>query len=141
MLNDCHTRACDGHLSRLATTQKILRVDYLWPTLIKDCIESVKKCHLCQVFSQKMRSHPAPMFPVITVGPFTKWAIDYTTCNPSSARGHCYTIVAIDYFTKWVKAMPTFKYDGETVALFLFDQIIARFDVPREIVTDHGSHF
>jgi hypothetical protein len=81
------------------------------------------------------------MFPVITVGPFTKWGIDYTTCNPPSARGHRYIIVAVDYFTKWVEAMPTFKDDGEIATLFLFNQIIARFGVPREIVIDHGSHF
>jgi hypothetical protein len=37
--------------------------------------------------------------------------------------------------------MPTFKNDGETAALFLFNQIIARFDIPREIVIDHGNHF
>ena len=42
---------------------------------------------------------------------------------------------------KWVEAMPTFKDDGETTTLFLFNQIIARFDIPREIVTNHGSHF
>jgi hypothetical protein len=88
-----------------------------------------------------MRAHPALMFPIITVGPFTKWGIDYTTCNPPSARGHHYIIVVVDYFTKWVEAMPTFKDDGKTTTLFLFNQIIARFDVLREIVTDHGSHF
>jgi hypothetical protein len=141
VLNDFHTKAYGGHFSGLETTQKILRAGYFWPTLIKDCIKSVEKCHLCQIFSQKMRAHPAPMFPVITVGPFTKWGIDYTTCNPPSAKGHRYIIVAVDYFTKWVEAMPMFKYDGKTGALFLFNQIIARFDVPREIVTDHGSHF
>jgi hypothetical protein len=130
VLNDCHTGACGGHLSGLATTQKILRAGYFWPTLIKDCIESVKKCHPCQIFSRKMRAHPAPMFPVITVGPFTKWGIDYTTCKPPSARGHRYIIVAIDYFTKWVEAIPTFKDDGETASLFLFNQIIARFGSP-----------
>jgi hypothetical protein len=81
------------------------------------------------------------MFPVITIGPFKTCGIDYTTCNPPSARGHRYIIVAVDYFTKWVEAMLTFKYDGETMALFLFNQIIAWFGVPREIVTDHGSHF
>jgi transposase InsO family protein len=42
---------------------------------------------------------------------------------------------------KWVEAMPMFKDDGETTTLFLFNQIIARFGVPREIFTDHGSHF
>jgi hypothetical protein len=141
VLNDFHTRACGGHLSRLETTQKILRASYFWLTLIKDCIESVKKCHPCKIFSQKMRAHPAPMFPVIIVGLFTKWGIDYTTCNPPSTRWHRYIIVAVYYFKKWVEAMPSFKYDGETTTLFLFNQIIARFGVPRDIVTDHGSHF
>jgi hypothetical protein len=88
-----------------------------------------------------MREHPAPMFPVITVSPFTKWGIDYTTCNPSSSRGHHYIIVVVDYFTKWVEAMPMFKEDGETATLFLFNQIIKRFCISREIFTDHGSHF
>jgi hypothetical protein len=81
------------------------------------------------------------MFPVITVGPFTKWGIDYTTCHPASARGHRYIIIAVDYFTKWVEAMPMFKDDGETTTLFIFNQIVARLDISREIVTDHGSHF
>jgi hypothetical protein len=88
-----------------------------------------------------MRAHPTPMFPVITVGPFTKWGIDYTTCNPPLARAHSYIIVSIDYFTKWVEAMPTFKDGGETAALLLFNQIIEKFGILREIVTDHGSHF
>jgi hypothetical protein len=141
VLIDFHTRACGGHLFGLETTQNILRAGYFWPTLIKYCIELVNKCHPCQIFSWKMRAHLAPMFPVITVGPFTKWGIDYTSCNAPSTKGHLYIIVVVDYFTKWVEAMPMFKDDGETVALFLFKQIIARFDVPKEIVTDHGSHF
>ena len=88
-----------------------------------------------------MRAHNTSMFPIITIGPFTKWGIAYTTCNPPSTRGNRYIIVVVDYFTKWVEAMPTFKDDGETTTLFFLNQIIARFDVPREIVTDHGSHF
>jgi hypothetical protein len=116
-----------------------------------------------------MRAHPSPMFLVITIIPFTKWGIDYTTCNPpsargnhyimiavdyftkwgidyttcnpASARGNCYIIIAVDYFIKWVEVMPMFKDDGETATLFLFKKIIARFDVPKEIFTEHGSHF
>ena len=63
------------------------------------------------------------------------------TCNPASAGGHKHIIVAIDYFTKWAKAMPTFKVDGETTTFFVFNQIIARFGIPKFIVIDHGSHF
>ena len=88
-----------------------------------------------------MWSHLAPLFPVISLGPFRKWGIDYMTCNPASAGGHKYIIVAVDYFTKWAEAMPTFKADRETTTFFVFNHIIARFGIPKVIVTDHGSHF
>jgi hypothetical protein len=63
------------------------------------------------------------------------------TCHPHSARGHGYIIVAIDYFTKWVEAMPTFDNTRRTAALFIFNHIIARFGVPQDIVIDHSIHF
>lgn len=37
--------------------------------------------------------------------------------------------------------MPTIVNDGETIALFLFNQVISCFRIPKEIVTDHGIHF
>ena len=37
--------------------------------------------------------------------------------------------------------MPTYVEDEKTAALFLFNHIIARFDIPRAIVIDHASHF
>ena len=109
--------------------------------IFKDCVEAVKHCHPCQLYTRKMRSHPTPLFPVISVGPFMKWGIDYVTCNPVSAGGHKYIIVVVDYFTKRAEAMPTFKADGETAAFFMFNQIIARFGIPKVIVIDHGSDF
>jgi hypothetical protein len=62
-------------------------------------------------------------------------------CKPTSAGGHGYIIVTVDYFKKWAEAMPTFLNDGRTAALFLFNHIITRFGVPHAIVTDHGAHF
>lgn len=47
----------------------------------------------------------------------------------------------INYFTKWLEAIPTFRADGEIVTLFLFNQVICHFGVPLSIVIDHGSHF
>jgi hypothetical protein len=141
VLNDCQKGACGGHLFELAITQKILRAGYFWPTIFKYYIEAVKKCHPYQVFTQKMRSHLAPLHPVITVGPFTKWGVDFLDCSPTSAGGHQHIIMVINYFTKWVEAMLTMKSDGKTVAFFIFNQIIGRFSVLSEIVTNHGSHF
>ena len=72
VLNDSHSGACGGHLSGLAMAQKILRAEYFWPTIFKDCVEAVKRCHPCQLYTRKMWSHPAPLFPVVSVGPFMK---------------------------------------------------------------------
>jgi hypothetical protein len=141
VLIDCQKGACGGHLSGLATTQKILRVSYFWPIIFKDCIKVVKKCHPYHVFTQKMCSHIALLHPVITVGPFTKWGVDFVDCNPTSARGHQHIIVAVDYFTKWDESMPSVKSNGKTANFLVFNQIISWFVIPSEIVTDHGSHF
>ena len=50
--------------------------------------------------------------------------------KPTSAGGHGYIIVAVDYFAKWAKAMPTYTEDGKTTTLFLFNHVISRFGVP-----------
>ena len=141
MLNNYHSGACGGHLSRLSTAQNILRAGYFWPLIFKDCVYAVNKCHPFQVFACNMRSHPALLHSIITAVPFTKWGLDFIDCNPASARGHHHIIVAIDYFTKWVEAMPTIKSNGETAAHFVFNQIITRFGILKEIVIDHGRNF
>jgi hypothetical protein len=128
-------------MSGYATAQKISREGYFWTSLFNDCIIVIQKCHACQTYNQKIQSHPAPLHPVVSVGPFVKWGIDFMTCHPHSAGGHGYIIVSVDYFMKWIEAMSTFENTGKTTALFLFNHVIAHFGGPQAIVTDHGSHF
>jgi hypothetical protein len=141
VINNFHSGACGGHLFGLATTQKKLRAGYFWSSIFKDCIEAVKKCHPCQVFSQKMCSHPSPLHPVIIIGPFTKWGVNFVDCNPTSIGGHHHIIMFVDYFTKWVEAMPTVKSNEKNDTFFVFNKITSKFRILSEIVTDHGSHF
>ena len=87
ILNDFHAGACGGHLSGLATTQKILHVEYFWPSIFKDCIETVKKWSPCQMFTPNKCTHPASLHPIVVVGPFAKWGIDFVHYRPISAMG------------------------------------------------------
>jgi hypothetical protein len=84
-----------------------------------------------------MSLHLAPLHPVIIISPFTKWGVEFMDCNPTSTEGNKHIIMVIDYFTKWIEAMPTVKSDEKTVSFFVFNQIIAQFGIPCEIVTDH----
>ena len=63
------------------------------------------------------------------------------TFNPHSSGGHGCIIFAVDYFTKWAEAMPTFNNTGETTTLFFFNNVISWFGVPHVIVIDHGKNF
>jgi hypothetical protein len=96
---------------------------------------------MCHIFTNKLHAHPTPSYPFVTVGPFIKWEDDFTIFHLAWIRGHKYIIVAIDYFTKWAKSMPIFFSDDETKTHFIFNQDVAMFWVPKEIVTSHASHF
>eukprot|EP00253_Pinus_taeda_P008901 PITA_08901 len=141
VLNDCHSGTCGGYQSGYATAKNILRVGYFWPTMFNDYIIVVRNCHACQIFDRKSRIPPTPLQPILTIGPFTKWGIDFMTCNPTSAEGHGYIVVAVDYFTKWTEAIPTLINSGKTAALFFFNHVVSRFGVPQAIVKNHGLHF
>jgi transposase InsO family protein len=49
--------------------------------------------------------------------------------------------VALDYFTKWVEALPTKHADVATLLKMIKDILLPRFGVPKILITDGGSHF
>jgi hypothetical protein len=57
----------------------------------------------------------------------------------SSEMGrHTWLLVAVDKFTKWIKAVPIKHADGPT-AINFFKSITCRFGVPHNTITDNGS--
>jgi hypothetical protein len=39
--------------------------------------------------------------------------------HPSSSKGHCFVIVATDYFTKWIEAIPLKNMTHREVTEFI----------------------
>nr|GEV33441.1 reverse transcriptase domain-containing protein [Tanacetum cinerariifolium] len=50
-------------------------------------------------------------------------------------------IVAMDYFTNWIKAKTVATITGGQVKKFVWDNIVCRFGLPGEIVSDNGKQF
>ena len=50
-------------------------------------------------------------------------------------------LVAVDYVTKWVEAIPTSSVEHNTSIKKLKEVIFPRFGVPRYLMIDGGSHF
>ena len=56
-------------------------------------------------------------------------------------RGYIWILVATEYFTKWVEAMPLHNVTRGVVANFIKENIIVRFGVPHRIIGDNGTPF
>ena len=47
----------------------------------------------------------------------------------------------MDYFSRWPEARPLKIANADTVAMFLYEEIICRFGTPRILQSDRGTHF
>jgi hypothetical protein len=54
--------------------------------------------------------------------------------------GLTHLLVDVDKFTKWIEAKPIKKLDGSSTIKF-FNEIITRYGVPHNIITDNGTNF
>ncbi|KAL0416105.1 UNVERIFIED_CONTAM: Pro-Pol polyprotein [Sesamum latifolium] len=52
-----------------------------------------------------------------------------------------FLLVAIDYFTKWVEVEPLARITEGEVMKFIWKNIVCRFGIPREIISDNGRPF
>nr|GFC14772.1 reverse transcriptase domain-containing protein [Tanacetum cinerariifolium] len=52
-----------------------------------------------------------------------------------------FLIVAMDYFTKWIEAKAVATITGGQVKKFVWDNIICRFGIPGEVISDNGKQF
>ncbi|XP_071695050.1 uncharacterized protein [Rutidosis leptorrhynchoides] len=58
---------------------------------------------------------------------------------PRRPRGVKFLVVAIDYFTKWVEAKSLKTISGKQIRNFVWENIVCRFGIPNEIVSDNAS--
>nr|GEX99182.1 reverse transcriptase domain-containing protein [Tanacetum cinerariifolium] len=69
------------------------------------------------------------------------WGIDIAGPFPEGPGNVKFLIVAMDYFTKWMEAKAVATITGGQVKKFVWDNIICRFGIPGEIVSDNGKQF
>ena len=79
---------------------------------------------------------------IVKPWPFRGWALDVIEeIKSKSSNGHIYILVGIDYFTKWVEAIPLPNVTQDAVIDFIQKLIIYRFGIPETITTDQGFVF
>ena len=70
-----------------------------------------------------------------------KYSVDIVGPLPRASGQRKYLLILTDYFTKWVEAEAYSDIKDSDVECFIWKNIICRFGMPQEIVTNNGSQF
>ena len=97
-------------------------------------------CDKCQRIGSISKWDETPLQPILEVELFDIWGMDFMGPFPSSFN-NLYIFLAIDYISKWVEAIPTRTNDAKVVVNFLRSHIFTRFETPRALIIDGGTHF
>ena len=138
ILYNLHNDATGAHLGIESTYEKI-KERFYWPKMYEDVRTYIESCDSCQRRGRARRRER--LLPLKVGVPFDKIGIDIKGPLPLTTKGNRYLVVAMDYFTKWPEAKAIPNAQAKTVARFIFDEIICRHGVPKEILSDRGTHF
>ena len=70
VLREVHEGIYGNHIGARALAGKTLSQGYYWPMMLKDAIELVKKCKICQEHAKISHLLSEPLTPIISPWPF-----------------------------------------------------------------------
>ena len=140
IIEKCHAAPYGGHYGAFRTQAKIWQCGFYWPTMYEDTKEFIRRCRRCQLTGSITARNSMPLHYNMQVEIFDVWGIDYM--GPFQKSCDCeYILVAVDYVSKWVEAMPCRAADAKHARKMFHEVIFPRFGTPKMVISDGGSHF
>ena len=81
-----------------------------------------------------------PLMNNLQVELFDVWGIDFMVSFPKYKNCE-YILVAVDYVSKWVEAIPCRTANSKHAKRMFHEVIFPCFGTPRMVISDGGSHF
>ena len=141
LLQAYHDSPTSGHLGINKTWNKI-RDRYFWPEMFKRIKEYVLSCTKCKQFKIDRTKSKGKLQPIEPpTGILDLMGLDFVGPVPQSTNGNKYILMCTDYLSRYAITQATTNCTSETAARFIVDKLILQFGVPRQLVTDRGTHF
>nr|GEW58575.1 reverse transcriptase domain-containing protein [Tanacetum cinerariifolium] len=141
VIREIHEGSCSMHAGPRSVVAKAMRLGYYWPTIHKDARDMIRKCSDCQVHRPVTRHPQQHLTPITALWPFYKWGIDIAGPFLEGPGKVKKLIFAMDYFMKWIEAKAVATITGGHVKKFVWDNIVCRFGIPGEIISDNDKQF
>jgi hypothetical protein len=106
-----------------------------------DDAKSFVRCYSqCQRHGNIKKRDAMPLILNLQIDIIDVWEIYFMGPFPNS-EGCEYILVAIDYVSKWVEALPCRVADALHSTKMFHEVIFVRYGVPRTVISDGGSYF
>ena len=106
-----------------------------------DVITFTKHCDNCQSFALIIHSPTELLSAISSLYPFMKLAIDVVRPLPVASRQRKFILLIIDYYSKWVETEAFALIKKVEVERFVWNEVIYRFKLPEEIISDNITQF
>ena len=73
IVEEIHEGVYGTYANGLRMARQVMRADYYWLTLERDCIQYAQKCHKCQICSYKIHVPLAELHVMAPPWPFSIW--------------------------------------------------------------------
>jgi hypothetical protein len=105
-----------------------------------DAKSFVRRCIQCQRHGNINTRDAMPLTSNLQIDIFDVWGIDFMGPFPN-LEGCEYILLAIDYVSKWVEALPCRAADAMHSKKIFHEVIFLRYGVPIIVISDGESHF
>jgi len=139
IITELHEGICSSHIGGWALSLKVIWVGYYWPTMKEGCAKYAQHCERCQKHAHWCHAPTEELQSIYSPWPFNTWGIDILGLFPLAIRQMKYLIVAIEYFTKWVKAELVAQITAHKMQHFVWKSVVCHFGIPRHLVSDNGT--
>jgi hypothetical protein len=118
ILSEVHAGICRGHSGARSLAAKVLRQGFYWPAMIDDAAKLVSTCEAYQKISHCSKSLTQSSQLIAPSSSLQRWGIDIIVKLKPAQGNYIFTIVVLEYFTKWVKAKPVTNITSATIKKF-----------------------
>jgi hypothetical protein len=141
ILREVHSGTCGSHSGPRALAAKVIRQRFYWPAIICTSNRETRSCEACQKFYPRS-GNPSQFTKLIAhTCPLQRWGLDIIGPLPTAQGNLKFTFVAVEYFTKWIKARAVSMIKVKTAQKSFWQNIFCRFRAPSELTVDNGKQF
>jgi hypothetical protein len=141
LMKEIHAGLCGAHIGSRPLLRKVFRQGFYWPKAASDAADLVQKCENCQKCARDHKQPSSLTQLIQPTWPLQRWGLDLLGPLPPAQGNLKYVVVAVEYFSKWIKAKPLATITSATVQKFFWQNIVCHFGVPKAITLDNETQF